>query len=137
MLARVRSASLQGIEAVTVFVEVDVTSGLPSFTTVGLPDSTVRESRDRVRAAINNSGFQFPQERITVNLAPADLRKEGAAFDLPTAIGILAATGLVKPDRLDRALVLGELSLDGRVCPVRGVLPVALSCRRGGFISPR
>ena len=133
MLARVRSASLQGIEAATVFVEVDVTSGLPSFTTVGLPDSTVRESRDRVRAAINNSGFEFPQERITVNLAPADLRKEGAAFDLPTAVGILAATGLVKPDRLDRALVLGELSLDGRVCPVRGVLPVALSCRRGGF----
>ena len=105
MLARVRSASLQGIEAATVFVEVDVTSGLPSFTTVGLPDSTVRESRDRVRAAIKNSGFEFPQERITVNLAPADLRKEGAAFDLPTAVGILAATGLVKPDRLDRALV--------------------------------
>jgi magnesium chelatase family protein len=133
MLARVRSASLHGIEAATVFVEVDVTSGLPSFTTVGLPDSTVRESRDRVRAAIKNSGFEFPQERITVNLAPADLRKEGAAFDLPTAVGILTATGLVKPDRLDRALVLGELSLDGRVCPVRGVLPVALSCRRGGF----
>jgi magnesium chelatase family protein len=133
MLARVRSASLHGIEAATVFVEVDVTSGLPSFTTVGLPDSTVRESRDRVRAAINNSGFEFPQERITVNLAPADLRKVGAAFDLPTAVGILAATGLVKPDRLERALVLGELSLDGRVCPVRGVLSVALSCRRGGF----
>jgi magnesium chelatase family protein len=133
MLARARSASLHGIEAATVFVEVDVTPGLPSFTTVGLPDSTVRESRDRVRAAIKNSGFEFPQERITVNLAPADLRKEGAAFDLPTAVGILAATGLVKPDRLDRALVLGELSLDGRVCPVRGVLPVALACRRGGF----
>jgi hypothetical protein len=103
------------------------------FTTVGLPDSAVRESRDRVRAAIKNSGFEFPQERITVNLAPADLRKEGAAFDLPTAVGILAATGLVKPDRIDRALVLGELSLDGRVCPVRGVLPVALSCRRAGY----
>ena len=133
MLARARSASLHGIEAAIIVVEVDVTTGLPSFTTVGLPDSTVRESRDRVRAAIKNSGFEFPAERITVNLAPADLRKEGAAFDLPTAVGILAATGLVKPDRLDRALVLGELSLDGRVCPVRGVLPVALSCRRAGF----
>ncbi len=132
MLARVHSASLQGIEAATVSVEVDVTPGLPSFTTVGLPDSTVRESRDRVRAAIRNAGLEFPIERITVNLAPAELRKEGAAFDLPVALGILAATGLVKPGRLDRTLVLGELSLDGHVCPVRGVLPVALHCRRKG-----
>lgn len=130
MLARVHSATLQGIEAATVSVEVDVASGLPSFTTVGLPDSTVRESRDRIRAAINNAGFEFPLERITVNLAPADLRKEGAAFDLPMALGILSATGLIKPDRLERALVLGELSLDGRVRPVHGVLPVALHCRR-------
>src|SRR5215468_2491564 len=133
MLATVRSAALQGIEVETVSVEVDVTNGLPSFTTVGLPDSAVRESRDRVRAAIRNAGFEFPVERITVNLAPADVKKEGAAFDLPMAIGILAATGLVKPERLDRALLIGELSLDGRVCAVRGVLPVALSCRRGRY----
>ncbi len=133
MLARVRSAGLQGVEVATVFVEVDVTSGLPSFTTVGLPDSAVRESRDRVRAAVRNAGFEFPLERITVNLAPADLRKEGPAFDLPIALGILHATGLVKPERLERALVLGELSLDGRVQPVRGVLPVALHCRRHGY----
>ncbi len=133
MLARVRTASLHGIEAAPVFVEVDVTSGLPSFTTVGLPDSTVRESRDRVRAAIKNAGFEFPVERITVNLAPADVKKEGSAFDLPMAIGLLAATGLVKQERLERALVLGELSLDGHVSAVRGVLPVALLCRRGGF----
>jgi magnesium chelatase family protein len=133
MLARVRCASLHGVEVATVSVEVDVTSGLPSFTTVGLPDSTVRESRDRVRAAIHNAGFEFPQERITVNLAPADLRKEGAAFDLPVALGILCATGIVKPDRLRRALVLGELSLDGRTRPVRGVLPIALHCRRRGL----
>src|SRR5262245_66129125 len=86
MLAKVRSAALQGVEVTTVSVEVDVTNGLPSFTTVGLPDSAVRESRDRVRAAIRNAGFEFPLERITVNLAPADLRKEGAAFDLPTAL---------------------------------------------------
>ena len=133
MLARVRSATLSGIEAATVFVEVDVTPGLPSFTTVGLPDSTVRESRDRVRAAVRNVGLEFPIDRITVNLAPAELRKEGAAFDLPVAVGILCATGLVKPGRLDRALVMGELSLDGSVRPVRGVLPVALHARREGF----
>ena len=133
MLARVRSATLSGIEAATVFVEVDVASGLPSFTTVGLPDSTVRESRDRVRAAIRNVGLEFPIDRITVNLAPAELRKEGAAFDLPVAVGILSATGLVKPGRLDRALVMGELSLDGSVRPVRGVLPIAIHARREGF----
>ena len=133
MLARVRSATLSGVEAATVFVEVDVASGLPSFTTVGLPDSTVRESRDRVRAAIRNVGLEFPIDRITVNLAPAELRKEGAAFDLPVAVGILSATGLVKPGRLDRALVMGELSLDGSVRPVRGVLPIAIHARREGF----
>ena len=133
MLARVRSATLSGIQVATVFVEVDVTAGLPSFTTVGLPDSTVRESRDRVRAAIRNVGLEFPIDRITVNLAPAELRKEGAAFDLPVAVGILCATGLVKPGRLDRALVMGELSLDGSVRPVRGVLPIALHARREGF----
>jgi len=103
------------------------------LTTVGLPDSTVRESRDRVRAAIRNVGLEFPIDRITVNLAPAELRKEGAAFDLPVAVGILSATGLVKPGRLDRALVLGELSLDGSVRPVRGVLPIAIHARREGF----
>jgi magnesium chelatase family protein len=133
MLAMIRSAGVQGLEVATVFVEVDVASGLPSFTTVGLPDSAVRESRDRVRAALRNAGFEFPSDRITVNLAPADLRKEGPAFDLPMALGILHATGLVKPGRLERALVLGELSLDGRVQPVRGVLPVALHCRSHGF----
>ena len=133
MLARIRSAALHGIEVATVSVEVDVTSGLPSFNTVGLPDSAVRESRDRVRAAIRNAGFEFTSDRITVNLAPADLRKEGAAFDLPMALGILCATGLVKPGRLEHGLVVGELSLDGRVRPVRGVLPIALHCRRHGY----
>jgi magnesium chelatase family protein len=129
VLARVRSASLLGVHATFVSVEVDVTPGLPTFTTVGLPDSSVRESRDRIRAALKNSGFEFPLERITVNLAPADVRKEGTAFDLPTALAILAATGVVKRARLEDVLVLGELSLDGRVRPVRGVLPVALACR--------
>jgi magnesium chelatase family protein len=132
MLARVRSATVFGVEAADVFVEVDVAPGLPSFTTVGLPDSAVRESRDRVRAAIRNAGLDFPAERITVNLAPADLRKEGAAFDLPMALGILSATGIVKPALLEDAIALGELSLDGHIRPVRGVLPVALHCRRRG-----
>jgi len=132
MLARVRSSTVFGIEAADVFVEVDVAPGLPSFTTVGLPDSAVRESRDRVRAAIRNAGLDFPVDRITVNLAPADLRKEGAAFDLPMALGILLATGIVKPGLIEDAIALGELSLDGHIRPVRGVLPVALHCRRRG-----
>ncbi|HUO65389.1 MAG TPA: YifB family Mg chelatase-like AAA ATPase [Terriglobales bacterium] len=132
MLARVRSATVFGIEADDVFVEVDVAPGLPSFTTVGLPDSAVRESRDRVRAAIRNAGLEFPVDRITVNLAPAEVRKVGTAFDLPMALGILSATGIIKPGRVEEPVALGELSLDGRIQPVRGVLPVALHCRRRG-----
>jgi magnesium chelatase family protein len=133
MLARVLSAAVSGIDATLVSVEVDVSPGLPAFNMVGLPDSTIRESRDRVRSAIRNTGYTFPMERITVSLAPADLRKEGAAFDLPIALGILAATGLVKGDALSRFLLIGELSLDGEVQPVRGVLPIALACRREGL----
>jgi len=133
MLARVRSATVFGIEADDVFVEVDVAPGLPSFTTVGLPDSAVRESRDRVRAAIRNAGLEFPVDRITVNLAPAEVRKVGTAFDLPMALGILSATGIIKPGRVEEAVAVGELSLDGRIQPVRGVLPVALHCRRRGL----
>jgi magnesium chelatase family protein len=132
MLARVYSACLQGIEAALVSVEVDVTHGLPSFTTVGLPDAAVRESRERVRAALRNGGFTFPVERITVNLAPADLKKEGASFDLPIALGILAATGAVKGAGLHDLVVLGELGLDGALRPVRGVLPTALAMARDG-----
>jgi magnesium chelatase family protein len=131
MLARVLSAALFGVEAVLVRVEVDVASGLPAFTTVGLPDSAVRESRERVRTAIRNAGFGFPSDRITVNLAPADLRKEGASFDLPIALGILSATGLLKP-RDEPYAVVGELALDGQIQPVRGTLAVALACRRRG-----
>ncbi|MBI3456434.1 MAG: YifB family Mg chelatase-like AAA ATPase [Candidatus Rokubacteria bacterium] len=130
MLARVFSACLTGIEAAFVRVEVDVSHGLPTFATVGLPDPAVRESRDRVRAALRNSGFAFPQDRITVNLAPADLRKEGVSFDLPIALGLLAAAGSVKPDRLRTLLVVGELALDGGIYPVRGVLPMALAAVR-------
>jgi len=130
MLARVISACLAGIEAALVRVEVDVTHGLPTFTTVGLPDLAIRESRDRVRTALRHSGFTFPQARITVNLAPADLRKEGVSFDLPIALGLLAASGALKPERLEGLLVAGELGLDGAIRPVRGVLPMALAATR-------
>ena len=132
MLASLRSAAVFGVEAVPVIVEVDVSYGLPVFTMVGLPDTSVRESRDRVRTAIRNSGFEFPGHRITVNLAPADIRKAGASYDLPIALGVLAATGVVEPRLLPEVMLLGELSLDGSIQPIRGVLPVAISARRSG-----
>src|SRR5882762_455104 len=130
MLAHVLSAALVGVEAALVRVEVDVTPGLPNFITVGLPDSAVRESRERVRTAIRNAGFAFPNDRITVNLAPADLRKEGASFDLPIALGILIATGCVRGNGLGDFAVVGELALDGQIQAVRGALAVGLACRR-------
>ena len=132
MLARLRTAAIYGVEACAVQVEVDVSFGMPVFAMVGLPDASVRESRDRVRTAIRNSGFEFPPHRITVNLAPADVRKAGAAFDLPIAIGILAAQGVVSADSVADTLVIGELSLDGAVQSTRGVLPVAAAARRDG-----
>ena len=133
MLACVRTAAVFGIEACPVHVEVDVSHGLPSFTMVGLPDASVRESRDRVRSAIRNSGFEFPLHRITVNLAPADVRKEGGSFDLPIAVAVLAAAGLLKRRDVDDVLLLGGLSLDGGIQPARGVLPVAAAARRERF----
>ena len=133
VLAHVLSAALQGVGAAIVRVEVDVTAGLPAFTTVGLPDSAVRESRERVRSAIRNAGFTFPSDRITVNLAPAGLRKEGASFDLPIALGILAATGSLHDGGLGLFAVVGELALDGQIQPVRGTLAVGLACRRRGI----
>jgi magnesium chelatase family protein len=133
VLAHVLSAALRGVEAALVRVEVDVAAGLPQFTTVGLPDSAVRESRERVRTAIRNAGFAFPPDRITVNLAPADLRKEGASFDLPIALGILAATGSLRDGGLGPFAVVGELALDGQIQPVRGTLAVGLACRRRGI----
>ena len=133
VLARVLSAALVGVQAALVRVEVDVTPGLPAFTTVGLPDSAVRESRERVRTAIRNAGFAFPSDRITVNLAPADLRKEGTSFDLPIALGILAATGAVTNGRIGPFAVVGELALDGQIQAVRGALAVGLACRRQGI----
>src|SRR6187401_1895273 len=132
VLASLRSAAVFGVEALAVIVEVDVSFGLPVFTMVGLPDASVRESRDRVRTAIRNSGFEFPGHRVTVNLAPADVRKAGASYDLPIALGVLAATGVIEPRRVDGVVLLGELSLDGSIQPIRGVLPVAVAARREG-----
>jgi magnesium chelatase family protein len=129
MLAKVLSGALLGIDAYPVVVEVDIAQGLPQFATVGLPEGAVKESKDRVKSAIKNSGYEFPTRRITINLAPADIRKDGAAFDLPMAIGLLAATGLCPRDRVASYLLMGELSLDGGIKPVRGVLPVSAAAR--------
>jgi magnesium chelatase family protein len=133
VLASLRSAAIFGVEALPVTVEVDLSRGLPIFTMVGLPDASVRESRDRVRSAIRNSGYEFPQHRVTVNLAPADVRKAGAAYDLPIALGILAATGVIARRTVEEIVLLGELSLDGSIQPIRGVLPIAIAARREGM----
>jgi magnesium chelatase family protein len=132
MLATIRSAALIGIDAYDVWVEVDASSGLPQWTLVGLPLGAVKESRERVGAAIVNSGFSLPPRRITINLAPADVRKDGTAFDLPIALGILAATGQVDPERLGNRIYVGELGLDGHIRPVRGALSIARHAASAG-----
>lgn len=130
MLAKVNSAALYGIDALRVEVEIDLASGLPQLATVGLPEGAVKESKDRIRAAVKNCGYTFPAKRITINLAPADIKKEGSSYDLPMAVGILAAEGLIEKQRLDEYLLIGELSLDGTVKPVRGALPTAMAAQR-------
>ena len=133
MLAKVLSSAVIGIDAYVVEVEVDIARGLPSFSTVGLPEGAVRESKERVKAAVKNSGYQFPSDRITVNLAPADIKKEGTAFDLPMALGILAATGLIEKAAYAGHIFLGELALDGMIRPVKGVLSMAIAARDLGL----
>jgi magnesium chelatase family protein len=133
MLARLRTAAVFGVEACQVDVEVDVSFGMPHFVMVGLPDASVRESRDRVRSAIRNSGLSYPAHRVTVNLAPSDVRKVGSAFDLPIALGILAAQGVVERREIGDMLMIGGLSLDGSIQPARGVLPIAAAARRTGI----
>ncbi|MCK4301640.1 MAG: YifB family Mg chelatase-like AAA ATPase, partial [candidate division Zixibacteria bacterium] len=141
MLSRTISSSTLGVDAYTVVVEADIQQQLPGFITVGLPEGAVRESKERVTAAIKNSDFMFPSKRVTINLAPADIRKEGSAFDLPIAVGILAATGQILRDRCDEYAMVGELSLDGALRPVPGVLPMALNFGAGkdikGMIVPK
>ncbi|MCP4428010.1 MAG: magnesium chelatase, partial [Chloroflexi bacterium] len=134
MLAKVISCAIVGLEAEIVDVEVDIIRGAPAFNLVGLPDAAVRESRDRVHSAIKNSGFQFPGgKRLTVNLAPADLRKEGPAYDLPIAVGILAASQQVWPDKLEGGIFIGELSLDGATRHTKGILPMTALARARGI----
>ncbi len=133
MLARVLSGAVQGIDAYSVTVEVDISTSVPMWALVGLPDAAVQESRERVRSAIRNSGFEFPQKRITINLAPADTRKEGPSFDLPIAVGILAASDQVPPESLSDCLLTGELSLDGSLRPVSGVLSIAMHAKSAGI----
>jgi len=132
MLAKIKSAAVVGLGGAVVEVEVDISSGLPSFTIVGLPDKAVQEARERVRSAIRNSNYKFPNRRITVNLAPADLKKEGPAYDLPIAIGILTSTGQLNAD-LSHSIFLGELSLDGKLRHTHGVLPMVALARDKGL----
>lgn len=134
-VCRARSLALQGIDALPVEVEVDVSAGLPGFSIVGLPDAAVQEARERVRVAISNSGYKFPTKKVIVNLAPANLRKEGPAFDLPIALAVLAASGTLPGESLERAGIAGELSLDGGLRGVRGALSMAEGARREGIPS--
>ncbi|OPY64860.1 MAG: Competence protein ComM [Syntrophorhabdaceae bacterium PtaU1.Bin034] len=133
MVSKVFTASLYGIDGIKVEVEVDITHGLPSFNIVGLPEPSIKESRERVRAAIKNAGFEFPNDRITINLAPADVRKDGSSFDLPVAVGMLAAMGVIKQEALLDHVITGELSLDGRIKGIKGILPMALLGAKEGF----
>jgi magnesium chelatase family protein len=140
MLAKVVSCATYGIEGYLVDVEVDLSGGLPGFTTVGLPDNAVKESKDRVFAAVKNAGFRFPSRKITVNLAPADIKKEGSSFDLPIAVGILAASQSIRTASLNRYSILGELSLDGSLRPIKGAISVSLATKDNkldGLIVPR
>jgi magnesium chelatase family protein len=140
MVSRIYSSCVVGIDAYELAAEVDIGSGLPGFNIVGLPDMAIKESRDRIKAAIRNSGFSFPSKKIIVNLAPADIKKEGASFDLPIALAILSTEGVIDSSILQSHVFLGELSLDGRVKPVKGVLPIAMALKDMGkeyFILPR
>ena len=132
MFAKLTAAALLGVDAYAVEIEVDVAGGLPGMMIVGLPDTAVQESRERVRSAIRNAGLPFPATRIVVNLAPADVRKEGPAFDLPIALALLLAQGIVPAHALGRTLIVGELALDGALRPVRGVINVALFAVQAG-----
>src|SRR5690606_13614635 len=131
-LAIIRTRAKSGVSAPQVLVETHLSNGLPGLSIVGLPETAVKESKDRVRSAILNSGFEFPARRITINLAPADLPKDGGRFDLPIALGILAASGQIPLERLEGLEFLGELALSGALRPVSGVLPAAIQCQRAG-----
>ena len=139
MLVKVYGAAVQGVDATIVTIEVNTSRGMKFFL-VGLPDAAVKESHERIRAALSNTGYKVPTSQITVNMAPADIRKEGSAYDLPIAIGILAASEMITSDRLHRYLIMGELGFDGNLMPIKGALPIAIKARElgyEGFILPR
>ena len=138
MVTRVQTVAFQGIQAQPVDVQVQVANGLPAFNIVGLPDKAVGESKERVRSALTSSGLSLPLKRITINLAPADLPKEGSHYDLPIALGLMAAIGAIPLDSIDEFVVLGELALDGRISYVAGALPAAIAAegRELGLICP-
>ena len=133
MLSIVKSMALQGLDGYLVDVQVDISSGMPSLEVVGLPDATVKESRERVRTAIKNSGFEFPSRRIVINMAPADTRKEGSFFDLPIAIGILLDFQYIKMQNLDDTVFIGELSLGGNLNKINGILPMCIEAKKLGI----
>lgn len=132
MLVKLFGAAVQGIDATIVTIEVNTSRGLKFFL-VGLPDSAVKESHERIMSALQVNGYKVPTSQIVVNMAPADIRKEGSSYDLPLAIGIMAATGLVSPEKLDKYMIIGELSLDGSLQPIKGALPIAIAARAHGF----
>ena len=132
MMVKLFASAVYGVEAITITTEVDVLDGLKFFV-VGLPDNAVKESQHRVESAIKNNHYRFPRIKVVINLSPADIRKSGSAFDLPIAIGILAATEQVKQDQLAKYIIIGELSLDGSILPIKGALPIAIQARKEGF----
>ena len=133
MLAKINSSAISGINAYIIEVEVDISFGLPAFNIVGLPETSVKESKERVKTAVKNSGYSFPPDRVTVNLAPADIKKESTGLDLPVAMGILSASEIVSEKALQDYMITGELSLDGRVKPVKGVLPIAMTAKQNRY----
>ncbi len=133
MLSVIKSMGLQGLDGYLIDVEVDVSTGMPDWQIVGLPDASVKESKERVRTAIKNTGYEFPTRRIVVNLAPANTRKEGSLFDLPIAIAILMDTGQIKQQKLEDTLIIGELSLDGKLNKINGILPITIEAQKLGI----
>lgn len=133
MLVKTYGAAVQGINATLITIEVNVETRGLKFFLVGLPDNAVKESHERIASALSVNGYKMPHKQITINMAPADIRKEGAAYDLPLAIGILAGSGQVDCPNLDKYIIMGELSLDGSLHPIKGVLPIAIKAREDGF----
>ena len=132
MLVKTYGSAVHGVDATTITVEVNIDKGI-NFSLVGLPDSAVKESQHRIDAALNNTGYKIPGKKITINMAPADIRKEGSSYDLTIAMGILAASEQISSDDISEYIIMGELALDGELRPIKGVLPIAIQARKEGF----